>query len=107
MISFKTIKEIVTLIESGVDPDVISNIFKMDSKRIKSIYKNSKNMIFKGVDEQSTYQSASSGSPGTQSPSQPSSTKWGSGVSRGKANPIDQKSKWESGISRGKANPLP
>ena len=31
---------------------------------------------------------------------------WDSGVTRGKANPIDQNSKWDSGITRGKANPL-
>jgi hypothetical protein len=35
-----------------------------------------------------------------------SKSKWESGVTRGKANPIDSKSKWESGASRGKANPL-
>lgn len=35
-----------------------------------------------------------------------SSSKWESGATRGKANPIDSKSKWESGASRGKANPL-
>ena len=34
------------------------------------------------------------------------SSKWESGATRGKANPIDSKSKWESGASRGKANPL-
>lgn len=33
-------------------------------------------------------------------------SKWESGITRGKANPIDDKSKWESGITRGKANPL-
>jgi hypothetical protein len=35
-----------------------------------------------------------------------SKSKWESGATRGKANPIDSKSKWESGASRGKANPL-
>ena len=34
------------------------------------------------------------------------SSKWESGATRGKANPIDSKSKWESGATRGKANPL-
>ena len=38
--------------------------------------------------------------------SQTPASKWESGASRGKANPIDSKSKWESGASRGKANPL-
>jgi hypothetical protein len=35
-----------------------------------------------------------------------SKSKWDSGATRGKANPIDSKSKWESGLNRGKANPL-
>jgi hypothetical protein len=35
-----------------------------------------------------------------------SKTKWESGATRGKANPIDSKAKWESGATRGKANPL-
>ena len=34
------------------------------------------------------------------------SSKWESGATRGKANPIDSKSKWESGATRGKANPI-
>ncbi len=32
--------------------------------------------------------------------------KWTSNIKRGKANPIDDKSKWESGATRGKANPI-
>lgn len=32
--------------------------------------------------------------------------KWESGMNRGKANPIDDKSKWESGMGRGHANSL-
>ena len=39
-------------------------------------------------------------------PSSPSMSKWETGLTRGKANPIDQNSKWESGINRGKGNPL-
>jgi len=35
-----------------------------------------------------------------------SKAKWESGATRGKANPIDSKAKWESGATRGKANPL-
>ena len=56
------------------------------------------------MDEQNNDQST--GTSGTQTPSQPTSSKWGTGLNRGKANPIDQNSKWESGIARGKANPL-
>jgi hypothetical protein len=44
------------------------------------------------------------GEPST--PSSPTMSKWETGLTRGKANPIDQNSKWESGINRGKANPL-
>ena len=33
-------------------------------------------------------------------------SKWETGLTRGKANPIDSKSKWDSGATRGKANPL-
>lgn len=36
----------------------------------------------------------------------PTVTKWETGLTRGKANPIDQKSKWDSGVTRGKANQI-
>ena len=39
-------------------------------------------------------------------PSSPSMGKWETGVSRGKANPIDASTKWETGITRGKSNPV-
>ena len=39
-------------------------------------------------------------------PSSPSMGKWETGVSRGKANPIDASTKWETGITRGKGNPV-
>jgi len=32
--------------------------------------------------------------------------KWETGVTRGKANPIDASTKWETGITRGKGNPV-
>ena len=44
------------------------------------------------------------GEPST--PSSPTMSKWETGLTRCKANPIDQNSKWESGINRGKGNPL-
>lgn len=47
---------------------------------------------------------ASSGGGGASS-GYPTVTKWESGVSRGKANPIAN-NKWESGVTRGKANTL-
>lgn len=46
------------------------------------------------------------GGEGESAPSSPSMGKWETGVSRGKANPIDTSSKWETGITRGKGNPV-
>ena len=43
---------------------------------------------------------------GEPAPSGPAMDKWETGVTRGKANPIDTTSKWESGITRGKGNPV-
>lgn len=43
---------------------------------------------------------------GEPAPSGPSMDTWETGLTRGKANPIDTTSKWESGITRGKGNPL-
>jgi len=36
----------------------------------------------------------------------PTVTKWESGATRGKGNPIDFKKKWEGGLTRGKGNTL-
>jgi hypothetical protein len=43
---------------------------------------------------------------GEAAPSGPSMTTWETGLTRGKANPIDGTSKWDPGINRGKGNPL-
>ena len=43
---------------------------------------------------------------GDSAPSGPSMTTWETGVTRGKANPIDATSTWDPGINRGKGNPL-
>jgi len=43
--------------------------------------------------------------PGTTT-DQPTTTKWETGVTRGKGNPIDDKLVWASGVVRGKANPI-
>lgn len=43
---------------------------------------------------------------GEPAPSGPSMDKWETGLTRGKANPIDTTSTWESGITRGKGNPV-
>lgn len=43
---------------------------------------------------------------GEPAPSGPSMTTWETGLTRGKANPIDGTSKWDSGINRGKGNPI-
>lgn len=42
----------------------------------------------------------------TSSSAYPTVTKWESGVTRGRANPIDFKKKWESGIKKGRGNTL-
>ena len=43
---------------------------------------------------------------GEPAPSGPAMDKWETGITRGKANPIDATSKWDSGIERGKGNPV-
>ena len=50
---------------------------------------------------------AAAASSGGSAPSQgyPTVTKWESGATRGKANPIAN-NKWETGVKRGKANTL-
>ena len=48
---------------------------------------------------------ASSSTPSAPSP-YPTVTKWESGLTRGKANPVNNKEKWTTGIKRGKSNTL-
>ena len=48
---------------------------------------------------------ATTGTGGGVSAGYPTVTKWESGATRGKANPIAN-NKWESGVTRGKANTL-
>jgi len=43
---------------------------------------------------------------GEPAPSGPAMSTWETGLTRGKANPIDDTTKWESGINRGKGNPV-
>lgn len=43
---------------------------------------------------------------GEPAPAGPAMDKWETGLTRGKANPIDTSSKWETGITRGKGNPV-
>ena len=43
---------------------------------------------------------------GEPAPSGPSMSTWETGLTRGKANPIDTTSKWETGVNRGKGNPV-
>ena len=54
-------------------------------------------------EEEATTDTTSSG--GGASQGYPSVTKWESGATRGKANPIAN-NKWESGVTRGKSNTL-
>ena len=102
MISFKDLKEIVLLSESGTSDEVIGKIFKISPKKIKKFYLKGKKILSRDVDEADTQ----GGSAGTAAPAQPTVTKWESGLNRGRANPTDQNHKWESGLTRGHANRL-
>jgi len=57
-----------------------------------------------GENELSEDDAAAGGSTG--GATYPTVTKWDSGATRGKGNPIDFKKKWESGLKRGKGNTL-
>lgn len=104
MIPFKNLRELILLIESGVDENVVGKVLKINPKKIKKLYKKAKTLMpIISMDEE---EGTSSGSPGTAAPAQPTVTKWESGLTRGRANPIDQNHKWESGINRGRANRL-
>lgn len=103
MLNLKELRELILMVESGVPDDVIGNVLKVKPTKVRTFYRKGKQIIpTKGVDEDDT----GGGSPGTAAPAQPTVSKWESGVSRGRANPIDQNHKWESGVNRGKANKL-
>ena len=78
------------------DIDRIKQLMFKDKKKDES-EENSVEMEFSEEDEVSSSAGVSAGYPTV--------TKWESGVTRGKANPIAN-NKWESGINRGKANTL-
>jgi hypothetical protein len=63
-------------------------------------YPEDEDVVEAEIDEQEEGGGESSGT------STPSMGKWETGVSRGKANPIDVTSKWETGMTRGKGNPV-
>ena len=78
-------------------------------KRIKQLMFGKKKQEVEEVDEididgEMTEEGEATSSGGASS-AYPTVTKWESGVTRGKANPIAN-NKWESGITRGKANTL-
>jgi hypothetical protein len=78
-------------------------------KRIKQLMFGKKKQEVEEVDEididgEMTEEGEAASSGGASS-GYPTVTKWESGVTRGKANPIAN-NKWESGITRGKANTL-
>jgi hypothetical protein len=78
-------------------------------KRIKQLMFGKKKQEVEEVDEididgEMTEEGEATSSGGASS-GYPTVTKWESGVTRGKANPIAN-NKWESGITRGKANTL-
>ena len=102
MITFKELKEIIVLVESGSNDDVIGKIYNIKPNKVKKYYLKGKKVISRDVDEAES----SGGSAGTTAPAQPTVTKWESGIARGHANPLDQNHKWESGLTRGRANRL-
>lgn len=101
MITFKELKEIVVLVESGSNDDVIGKIYNIKPNKVKKYYLKGKKVITRDVDEADS----GGGSAGTAAPAQPTVTKW-TGAAEGRANPRSPGRKWESGISRSKANPL-
>lgn len=104
MITYKELEEIVLLFESGISEEVISSIYNIKPKKIKKYYLKGKKVVTKDVDEAETADSKGSSS-GTAAPAGPSNvTKWESGITRGRANQIDQNHKWESGIAKGRSN---
>jgi hypothetical protein len=57
------------------------------------------------IESEFSEEEAAAATGGGASTGYPTVTKWESGVTRGKANPIAN-NKWESGVTRGKANTL-
>jgi hypothetical protein len=57
------------------------------------------------IESEFSEEEAAAATGGGASTGYPTVTKWESGVTRGKANPISN-NKWESGVTRGKANTL-
>lgn len=103
MITYKDLKEIVLLCETGTEDSVIAKIYNIEPSKVKKYFLKGKKIFSRDVDEAET---AGGGSPGTATPAQPTVTKWESGLTRGRANPTDQNHKWESGLARGHANRL-
>lgn len=109
MITYKELKEIVLLHETGTNDETIANLYNIKTNKVKKYYLKGKKIFSRDVDEaeDAAPTSGGGGSQGTAAPAGPSNvTKWESGITRGHANQIDQNHKWESGITRGKDNPL-
>ncbi len=100
MIPYNKIKEIIKLINAGLDIDTVGKIFNIGDKKIKYLYDHTKQFSKYGVMDEED------GGGATAVPSQPEHSIWNTGVARGHANPIDQNKKWDSGVTRGKSNPL-
>jgi hypothetical protein len=104
MITFKELRELTLLIESGLDNEVVGKIFNVTPNKVKKYYLKGKKILVKDMDEDAA--SSGGGSAGTAAPAGPSNVSKWAGATHGRANPIDQNHKWESGLTRGKANPL-
>lgn len=107
MITFKELKQIVLLSESGVGDDVIGKIFNVNPKKIKKYFLKGKKIFSKEIDEDTaTTGSGGGGSAGTTAPAGPSNIHKWTGAAEGRANPRTPGKKWESGVNRGPANQL-
>lgn len=107
MITHKELNEIVLLYETGTKEDVIGNIYNIDPKKIKKYYLKGKKIFSRDVDEADAAAAggaSTGGGSGTAVPAQTNVSKWESGITRGRANQVDQNHKWESGVTKGRAN---
>jgi len=106
----KRIKSLMSIIEN----DDLEDYFTQDYTGQEGPH-DENNMAPDGMDDDSDTtdgeiseegETTTTSSSGGASAGYPTVTKWESGATRGKGNPIDSKKKWESGLTRGKGNTL-
>ena len=109
MITYKELKELVLLKESGTDYQTLGKVFNISPNKIKKYYLKGKKIISKNVDEADdapATDGAPASSPGTAAPSQGTVKKWESGIVRGHSNPVDPSHHYEFGTVHSRANPI-